>query len=207
MGQVIFHVDVNSAFLSWEAVYRLKYLGETRDLREEICAVGGDGKKRRGIILAKSLKAKAFGVKTGESILEAKKKCPNLELVPARREWYGQCSKALMEILREYSPQVEQYSIDEAFMDMTGTERLFGPPEKAAHLIRERIYRELGFTVNIGISTNKLLAKMASDFKKCPIWYIPCSLRKCGKKLWPLPVREAVFCGAGHRAEAGGYGN
>jgi len=194
MGQVIFHVDVNSAFLSWEAVYRLKYLGETRDLREEICAVGGDSSKRRGIILAKSLKAKAFGVKTGESILEARKKCPNLELVPARRDWYRECSGAFMEILREYSPRVEQYSIDEAFMDMTGTERLFGPPREAAECIRERICRELGFTVNIGVSTNKLLAKMASDFKKPNLVHtlFPEEMRE---KMWPLPVRDLFFVG------------
>ena len=121
MEQLVFHVDVNSAFLSWEAVYRLTKLGETVDLREEICAVGGDSSKRHGIILAKSLKAKAYGVRTGESILEARKKCPDLMLVPARYGWYRTCSDAFIGILKEYSPRVEQYSIDEAFMDMTGT--------------------------------------------------------------------------------------
>lgn len=194
MGALIFHVDVNSAFLSWEAVYRMQVLGETEDLRAEICAVGGDGSKRRGIILAKSQGAKAFGVRTGESILEAKKKCPQLKLVPARRDWYQTCSHAFMEILREYSPTVEQYSIDEAFMDMTGTERLFGAPEEAANQIRERIERELGFTVNIGISTNKLLAKMASDFKKPNLVHtlFPWEMEE---KMWPLPVGELFFVG------------
>lgn len=194
MGQVIFHVDVNSAFLSWEAVYRLRHLGGKKDLREEICAVGGDSSKRHGIILAKSLKAKAYGVRTGESILEAKKKCPVLELVPANYSLYKESSHAFMEILREYSPVVEPYSIDEAFVDMTGMERLFGPPRQAAEQIRERIYRELGFTVNIGVSTNRLLAKMASDFKKPNLVHtlFPDEIEE---KMWPLPVRELFFVG------------
>lgn len=194
MGQVIFHVDVNSAFLSWEAVYRLRYLGGKKDLRDAICAVGGDSSKRRGIILAKSQKAKAFGVRTGESILEARKKCPQLELVPAHYHLYQESSRAFMEILREYSPNVEPYSIDEAFVDMTGMEQMFGPPGEAAKQIRERICRELGFTVNIGISTNRLLAKMASDFKKPNLVHtlFPDEIEE---KMWPLPVRELFFVG------------
>lgn len=194
MEQLVFHVDVNSAFLSWEAVYRLTKLGETVDLREELCAVGGDSSKRHGIILAKSLKAKAYGVRTGESILEARKKCPDLMLVPARYGWYRTCSDAFIGILKEYSPKVEQYSIDEAFMDMTGTGRLFGSPVEAANRIRERICKELGFTVNIGISTNKLLAKMASDFKKPNLVHtlFPSEIEE---KMWPLSVRELFFVG------------
>lgn len=195
MEQVIFHVDVNSAFLSWEAVYRLRELGETEDLREGICAVGGDSAKRHGVILAKSMPAKRFGVQTGESIMEARRKCPQLELVPARHDLYEVESKKFIELLREYSPDVEQYSIDEAFVDMTGTEALFGPPESAANLIRERIDKELGFTVNIGVSSNKLLAKMASDFKKPNLVHtlFPCEIEK---KMWPMPVRELFFVGA-----------
>lgn len=194
MGQVVFHVDVNSAFLSWEAVYRLKHLGGTRDLREGICAVGGDSSKRRGIILAKSIKAKQFGVRTGESIMEARKKCPQLELVPAHYNLYKESSQAFMDMLREYSPNVEPYSIDEAFMDMTGMEKLFGPPEEAANRIRERIASELGFTVNIGVSSNKLLAKMASDFKK-PNLVHTLFQDEIAEKMWPLPVRELFFVG------------
>lgn len=194
MEQVVFHVDVNSAYLSWEAVYRLRELGETEDLREKLCAVGGDSSKRHGIILAKSIKAKQYGVRTGESILEARRKCPELELVPAHHDLYKRCSEAFIRILREYSPDVEQYSIDEAFMDMTGTEALFGPPREAAERIREHIYRELGFTVNIGVSTNKLLAKMASDFKKPNLVHtlFPSEIEE---KMWPLPVRELFFVG------------
>ncbi|MEG0987755.1 MAG: DNA polymerase IV [Clostridium sp.] len=194
MEQVIFHVDVNSAFLSWEAVYRLSEPGETRDLREAICAVGGDSSMRHGVILAKSIKAKQFGVQTGESIMEARKKCPDLEIVAANHELYKKMSEAFIELLREYSPHVEQYSIDEAFVDMTGMEALFGTPKQAADRIRERIYKELGFTVNIGVSNNKLLAKMASDFKK-PNLVHTLFPEEIEKKMWPLPVGELFFVG------------
>ncbi len=191
---VVFHVDVNSAFLSWEAVYRIRELGAKKDLRDELCAVGGDRQARRGIILAKSQSAKGYGVRTGESILEAKRKCPDLKLVPANYHLYRQSSEAFIKILKEYSPEVEQYSIDEAFMNMTGMEKLFGPPREAAERIRERIFRELGFTVNIGISTNKLLAKMASDFKK-PNLVHTLFPEEIPEKMWPLPVRELFFVG------------
>jgi Nucleotidyltransferase/DNA polymerase involved in DNA repair len=173
MEKIVFHVDVNSAFLSWDAVYRLKHLGGTKDLREQVSAVGGDVTMRHGIILAKSIPAKKYGIQTGESILEAKQKCPELILVPPNYGLYEKSSVAFMNILREYTPDVEQYSIDEAFMDMTGTERLWGSPVTVANMIKDRIYNELGFTVNIGVSNNKLLAKMAGDFKK-PNWFIPC---------------------------------
>ena len=192
--RVIFHIDVNSAFLSWEAVYRMRELGGTVDLRDQVCAVGGDAAARRGIILAKSLKAKAYGVRTGESILEARKKCPNLELVPANYPLYKKCSQAFLNILREYSPTVEQYSIDEAFVDMTGTRRLWGEPVEAANRMKDRIRRELGFTVNIGISSNKLLAKMASDFEK-PDRVHTLFVPEIPQKMWPLPVSELFFVG------------
>lgn len=195
MEQIVFHVDVNSAFLSWEAVHRLRHLGEARDLRDQICAVGGNGKLRRGIILAKSMRAGAYGVKTGESIVEARRKCPELELVPANYELYQESSGALMALLNEYSSCVEQYSIDEAFMDMSGMEAILGKPKEAAETIRKRIRRELGFTVNIGISSNKLLAKMASDFEKPDLVHtlFPAEIEA---KMWPLPVRELFSVGS-----------
>ena len=146
--RVIFHVDVNSAFLSWEAAYRLQHLGASLDIREIPSAIGGDRKKRHGIILAKSEPAKKYGVRTGEPITDALKKCPDLYLTPPNYGLYQERSDAFMEILRQYTPDVEQYSIDEAFMDMTGTERLWGPPEVAADRVREHIFRELGFTVS-----------------------------------------------------------
>ncbi len=195
MGQkIIFHIDVNSAFLSWEAVHRLRDLGESIDLREIDSAVGGDISKRHGIILAKSTSAKKYKVTTGEPITEALRKCPHLVLVPPNHALYKEYSNAFMEILRQYSPVVEQYSIDEAFVDMTGMELLFGKPEKAAHKIKKQIYDELGFTVNIGIAGNKLLAKMASDFEK-PDKVHTLFLDEIKTKMWPLPVGELFFVG------------
>ncbi|MCC2255795.1 DNA polymerase IV [Ruminococcus sp. CLA-AA-H200] len=191
---VIFHIDVNSAFLSWEATYRLHHLGGKEDLREKVSAVGGDMAMRHGIILAKSIPAKKFHIKTGETILEAKQKCPELILVPPNYGLYEKCSKAFMDILRRYSPDVEQYSIDEAFVDMTGTEGLWGDPVTAAYRMKDQIRDTLGFTVNIGISENKLLAKMASDFQKPDrvhtLWH-----NEIEDKMWPLPVSDLFFVG------------
>lgn len=194
MKSVIFHIDVNSAFLSWEAVFRLHHKGGTLDLREVPSAVGGDMALRHGIILAKSIPAKKYGIKTGETIIEAQHKCPVLMLVPPNYGLYEQCSAAFMKILREYSDVVEQYSIDEAFVDMTTTCHLFGTPKEAAEQIRERIRDELGFTVNIGISENKLLAKMASDFKK-PDRVHTLYPEEIPEKMWPLPVPDLFFVG------------
>lgn len=194
MEPIIFHIDVNSAFLSWEAVYRLKHRMEPLDLRTIPSAVGGDKEKRHGIILAKSEPAKRYGIKTAETLNDALKKCPDLVIVPPRYDLYQKCSKAFMDILSEYSPKVEQYSIDEAFVDMTNSSSLFGSPVVVANLIKNRIREELGFTVNIGVAHNKLLAKMASDFKKPDLvhtlfeWEIP-------SKMWPLPVGDLFFVG------------
>lgn len=192
--QVIFHIDVNSAFLSWEAVYRINHLDGTLDLRDIPSAVGGDISKRRGIILAKSVPAKKYNINTGEPVTEALRKCPGLVLVPPNYELYEKSSKAFLELLRDYSDVVEQYSIDEAFVNMTGTELLFGTPVIVAHEMKDRIYRELGFSVNIGVSSNKLLAKMASDFQK-PNRVHTLFLDEIEQKMWKLPVRELFFVG------------
>ena len=191
---VIFHIDVNSAFLSWEAVYRLHHLGGTLDLRTIPSAVGGDMSKRHGIILAKSIPAKKYNVQTGEPVTDAMRKCPNLVLVPPNYELYEKSSKAFMNILHKYTDKVEQYSIDEAFMDMTGTEELFGTPVIVANTIKDEIYETLGFSVNIGVSSNKLLAKMASDFKK-PNRVHTLFPWEIQEKMWHLPVRELFFVG------------
>ena len=193
--RVIFHIDVNSAFLSWEAVYRLKHLGGKLDLRTIPSAVGGDISKRHGIILAKSIPAKKYHIQTGEPVTDALKKCPDLCLVPPNYSLYEKNSRAMMEILRDYSPAVEIFSIDEAFIDMTGMESLFGPPVQAAVRIKDRIREELGFTVNVGVSSNKLLAKMASDFKK-PDLVHTLFPEEIEKKMWGLPVRDLFFVGA-----------
>lgn len=192
--RIIFHIDVNSAFLSWEAVYRLRHLGGSEDLRTQVSAVGGDMAMRHGIILAKSMPAKKYGIKTGETIVEAKRKCPELILVPPNYGLYEKCSAAFLELLRQYTPCVEPYSIDEAFMDMSGTQELWGDPLTAAEEIRKRIRETLGFTVNIGISENKLLAKMASDFRK-PDRVHTLWKEEIPEKMWPLPVSKLFFVG------------
>jgi len=198
MKTIVFHVDVNSAFLSWEACYRLHTLGEGIDLREIPSAVGGDVSKRHGIILAKSIPAKKYGVQTGEPVVAALKKCPELKLVAPNYELYTRSSRSVMEMMREYTDRVEQYSVDEAFMDMTGccADR---DPKSVADELRERIKDELGFTVNIGISSNKLLAKMASDFEKPDkthtLWP-----EEISSKMWPLPVGDLFFIGRATKA-------
>lgn len=193
--RVIFHVDANSAFLSWSATYRVKVLGEERDLREVPSVVAGDKASRHSIILAKSTPAKKFGIQTGEPLFQALEKCPDLEIIPPDYELYVQASRSFVEMLRQFSPAVEQYSIDEAWVDMTGTERLWGAPRLAAELMRRRIYEELGFTVNVGISSNKLLAKMAGDFEK-PNKVHTLFPEEVEQKFWPLPVRDLFLVGA-----------
>lgn len=194
-GRVVFHIDVNSAFLSWEAVYRVRHLGGKPDLRTIPSAVGGDISKRHGIILAKSIPARKYNIQTGEPVTEALRKCPGLAVVPPNYELYEKCSKAFMAVLRKYSDKVEQYSIDEAFMDMTGTESLFGAPVVAANTIKDEIYQTLGFTVNVGVSSNKLLAKMAGDFKK-PNLVHTLFPEEIERKMWPLPVGDLFFVGS-----------
>ena len=173
----IFHIDVNSAFLSWSAVKRLSENPKATDLRTIPSAVGGDVKTRHGIITAKSIPAKKYGVTTGEPVVKALQKCPQLVLIPSDFKTYRTYSKAFMDILHRYCPAVEQASIDEAYMDMTGLSENFAAysertgiwfPECAAMQIKNEIRDTLGFTVNVGmgISVNKLLAKTASDFEK-----------------------------------------
>ena len=192
--RVIFHVDANSAFLSWTAAYRMKVLGDSVDLRQIPSVVAGDKASRHSIILAKSTPAKKFGIHTGEPLFQAMEKCPDLVVVPPDYPLYVEASRHFVQMLRQFSPKVEQYSIDEAWVDMTGTERLFGAPRLAAEKMRERIWNELGFTVNVGISTNKLLAKMAGDFEK-PNKVHTLFPEEIPSKMWPLPVRNLFLVG------------
>ena len=194
-NRVIFHVDANSAFLSWSAAYRVKVLGEKIDLRDIPSVVAGDKATRQGIVLAKSSPAKKYGIQTGEPLFRALEKCPELVVVSPDYELYVEASRHFVEILRQFSPLVEQYSIDEAWVDMTGTQRIYGDPRVAAEKLRERIWQELGFTVNIGISTNKILAKMAGDFEK-PNKVHTLYPEEIPEKLWPLPVRDLFLVGA-----------
>lgn len=190
--RLIFHVDVNSAFLSWEATRRVK-MG-LPDLRLIPSCVGGNPEKRTGIVVAKSIPAKKYGIQTGEPMALALRKCPDLVCVHSDFELYTECSHAFKAICNSYAPVMESFSIDEVFLDMTGTGLIYPDPMKLACEIKDRIREELGFTVNIGISVNKLLAKMASDFEK-PDKIHTLFPEEIPKKMWPLPVRELLFLG------------
>ncbi|HHY82368.1 MAG TPA: DNA polymerase IV [Clostridiales bacterium] len=190
--KLIFHVDVNSAFLSFEAVYRLQH-GAKVDLRDIPSAVAGSQATRHGIILAKSAPTKKYGVKTGEAVWEAKRKCPHLVTIPPNYALYMCCHHSLVELLKSFTDKVQVFSIDECFMDMSGIIEESQSIE-AANKVRECIKKELGFTVSIGISTNKLLAKMASDLKK-PDAVSTLFPPEIPEKMWPLPVEELYMVG------------
>lgn len=192
MGRLIFHVDVNSAFLSWEAVRRVK-AGQP-DLRLIPSAIGGDREARRGVILAKSIPAKQYGIKTGEPVAAALRKCPELFLAKPDFGLYTRASRAFMAICEKYAPVVEKFSIDECFLDMSGTELVYSDPIAIAHRIKDEIRDTLGFTVNIGIGENKLCAKMASDFLK-PDRVHTLFMREVPEKMWPLPAGELFSVG------------
>ena len=164
------------------------------DLREIPSVVGGDPKKRTGIVVAKSIPAKKYGIQTGEPMAMALRKCPNLVVVPSDFRLYTENSLAFKAICRDYAPVVESFSIDEVFLDMTGTSLIDPDPIATAHEIKDKIHAELGFTVNVGISTNKLLAKMASDFEK-PDKVHTLFPEEISVKMWPLPIRDLLFLG------------
>ena len=193
MEKQILHVDVNNAFLSWTAVERLKN-GEILDIRTIPAIIGGDEAQRRGIVLAKSNMAKQVGIQTGEPIFFAKKKCPNLQIYAGDFKVYKKYSNSLYNLLLEYTDKIERFSIDECFMDMTG----YVPKGKTlleiAYEINKRVKEELGFTVNIGVAHNKLLAKMASDFQK-PDKVHTLFEEEIEKKMWKLPVSELFMVG------------
>lgn len=192
MDTLIFHVDVNSAYLSWESAQRVK--NGKSDLRLIPSAIGGDPEKRTGVILAKSIPAKKYGVRTGEPVAMALRKCPDLVLAKPDFRLYEKNSKAFMDICRRYAPVLEKASIDECYLDMSGTQTLYPDPIQIAYAIKNTIRKELGFTVNIGIGTNKLLAKMASDFKK-PDKVHTLFPEEISTKMWPLSVDELFTVG------------
>lgn len=191
MERIIFHVDVNSAYLSWSAVWDLQH-GATEDIRLVPSIVGGDPENRHGIVLAKSTPAKKYGIVTGETLFSALTKCPSLKIVPPRYSVYMKASNAMVEILESYSPVIERYSIDECFMDMGNISR--EAALDTAYEIKEKIFKELGFTVNIGIAENKLCAKMASDFQK-PDKIHTLYPEEIETKLWPLDIGELFMVG------------
>ena len=203
--RVIFHVDVNSAFLSWTAAYRVHVLGESQDLRDIPSVIAGDKASRHSIILAKSGPAKKYGIQTGEPLFQALEKCPELVVAQPDYGLYVEASRHFVEMLRQFSPVVQQYSIDEAWVDMSGTQRIFGSPRLAAEKMRQKIWDELGFTVNIGISSNKLLAKMAGDFEK-PNKVHTLFPEEMENKMWPLPVRNLFLVGRATEKKLKGLG-
>ena len=193
MERKILHVDVNNAFLSWTAVEKLKN-GETLDIRTIPAIIGGDEAQRKGIVLAKSNIAKQFGIQTGEPIFFARKKCPNIQIFQSDFNVYRKYSNVLYNLLLEYTDKIERYSIDECFLDLTG---YIPKPRKLidiAYEISKRAREELGFTVNIGVAPNKLLAKMASDFEK-PNKVHTLYQEEIETKMWILPVSELFMVG------------
>lgn len=192
MERQILHVDVNNAFLSWTAVDMLKQ-GSKVDIREMVAVIGGDENRRSGIVLAKSPKAKMFGISTGEPLYQARMKCPGLRVYPMNYKLYKESSNKLYQILLQYTDKIERFSIDECFLDMTNY--LAGDTLlNKAHEINKRVKKELGFTVNVGVAHNKLLAKMASDFTK-PDKVHTLFEEEIKTKMWTLPVSELFMLG------------
>ena len=192
MDKIIMHIDVNNAFLSWTATKMVKE--GKKDLRKTYAIIGGDEKQRSGIVLAKSPLAKKKGVVTGETIYNAKKKCPHLEVYPPEFSYYKKMSNALFSLISKYTPDLEKMSIDECFIDYTPIMHIYGNPLKFAYNIKNEIKKTLGFTVNVGIANNKLCAKMASGFSK-PDKVHTLFKTEIKTKMWPLPIDELFGVG------------
>ncbi len=187
MNRLIFLVDMNAFFISCE-------MARNPGLKGKPAAVAGDPKQRSGIILAANYEARKYNIKTTMVLHEAKKLCPELIIVPPHHELYEKNSKEVMNILSRYTPVVQQNSIDEAWMDLTGCEKLFGSPLEIARNIMDSISKELDLWCSIGISENKFLAKMGSELKK-PQGITELFVKDIKEKLWPLPIREMYGIG------------
>ncbi len=193
MKRIIFHVDVNNAFLSWTAVYLLKN-GYDKDIREVPSVIAGDEKSRHGIVLAKSPLAKKYGIVSAETLYSARRKCKNLEVFPPQYDFYMEMSNLFYNYLKDYTPLIEKASIDECFLDLTNTKYLYDDILFLAYKIKNEIKEKFGFTVNIGIANNKLCAKMASDFTK-PDKVHTLFMEEVKDKMYPLPVSDLLFVG------------
>ena len=193
MKRIIFHIDVNNAFLSWTAV-KLLNEGYKIDIREIPSVIGGDESSRHGIVLAKSPVAKKYGIVTAETLYSARKKCRFLKTYPSDMKYYREMSSKMIEYISNYSPDLEQVSIDECFLDLTGTSYLYDDVIQLAYKIKDSIYEKFGFTVNIGIANNKLCAKMASDFLK-PNRVHTLFDSEIKEKMWPLQIDELFMVG------------
>ena len=186
MERIIMHIDVNNAFLSWTAIDLLNK-GYKYDIRDSFAVVGGDESKRRGIVLAKSMKAKKVGIRTAETLYSARKKCPALRIYEPNYKWYVEMSNKMFNLINKYTPDIEIVSIDECFIDYGKITKLYGDPVAFAYKLKDEIKSKLGFTVNIGIANNKFCAKMASDFEK-PNKVHTLFASEVTTKLWPLAV-------------------
>lgn len=193
MDNIIMHIDVNNAFLSWSAIDLLNH-GYKIDIRNIESIIGGDEKMRHGIVLAKSMPAKRKGIKTALTLREAKRLCPNLKIYPPNYNWYQYMSSCLFKLISAYTPDIEILSIDECFIDYTKVKKLYGDPIKFAYKLKREIKNKLGFTVNIGIANNKLCAKMASDFLK-PDRVHTLFMNEIKKKMYHLPIEELYGIG------------
>ena len=193
MNQIIFHIDVNSAFLSWTAVEQLKN-GAAQDIREIPAIIGGNQESRHGVVLAKSVPAKKFGIVTGEPVVHALRKCPEVQIYPPNHKMYEKYSAEMMDFLMNYTPDIEQVSVDECYMDFTPIAHKYQNHLVAAEEIKNSIREKFHFTVNIGISNRKVLAKMASDFKKPDLVHTLFSY-EIEEKMWPLTVDNLFMCG------------
>ena len=186
-NRVILHCDLNNFFASVETYF-------DPSLKEHPMAVCGSEEERHGIILAKNDKAKAYDVKTAEPIWQAKQKCPSLVCVPPHYKWYSAFSKRVKEIYYEYTDLVEPFGIDECWLDVTGSALLFGTGEEIANILRERIKREMGLTISVGVSFNKIFAKLGSDMKK-PDAVTVINQENFRDKVWPLPADSLIGVG------------
>ncbi len=193
MKRIILHIDVNSAFLSWSAIKLLEE-GYSKDIRDEISVIAGDPKKRHGVIVAASIPAKKIGIKPPINLFEAKKKCKNLIVVSPDYNFYSKKSKELMCFLKSLFSDVEQYSVDECFVDYTGFRKLYGNEVDFAYKLKDEIYKRFKFTVNIGIGNNKLSAKMASDFEK-PNKVHTLYLNEFKEKVWGMDISNLFMAG------------
>ena len=193
MKRVILHIDCNNAFLSWTAVHML-HNGSKIDIRKKYAIIGGDEATRHGIVLAKSDPCKKMGVKTAETIYNARRKCPYLEVYPPNYRMYKKYSDIMYTYLCGYTDKIERYSIDECFMDYTDSLGKYGDPVKFAYKIKNDIRDNFGFTVNVGVGDNKLLAKMASDFSK-PDKVHTLFTYEIKDKMWLLDVNDLFMIG------------
>ncbi len=193
MERLIFHIDVNSAFLSWTALDQL-HKGNPLDLRTVPAIIGGDISKRHGVVLAKSIPAKKYGIITGEPVTDAVKKCPEVLVAKPDHHLYREMSHKFIDLVRSYCPVIEQVSVDECYMDYLPIRAQYPDPVACAIRIKDDVYQRFGFTVNVGISDRKVLAKMASDFRK-PNLVHTLYHDEIRQKMWQLPVSDLYMCG------------